>query len=143
MDDGDQRCGREPRIGEWRELGMVVQDIERASRSVLERVRDMQTFVHLGIQQWILCVSVWSDRAEARASDRISRRGQRDVHAASHRTFGQHRYHAFPRPVCSGGTRQAIGASMPTRRRSAMLLEVAHASGMQTREYSLATQGPC
>ena len=61
MDGGDQRCGRQSRISERQKIEVVVQDVEGAIRGLLERARDMQTFVDLGVQQWVFGVTLRGD----------------------------------------------------------------------------------
>ena len=61
VDGGDQLCGRQPRISERQKIEVVMQDIEGATRGLLERARDMQTFVDLGVQQWVFGVTLRGD----------------------------------------------------------------------------------
>ena len=61
MDGGDQRCARQPRLGQRQEIEKVVQDVEVATRGLFERARDMQTFVDLGVQQWVFGVTLRGD----------------------------------------------------------------------------------
>jgi hypothetical protein len=120
MDGCYDWSGDQPAVRQREKVEVVVQDVKRAGRGLLESSAYVQTLGDLGVERRVFGIAARCHGHKASTGRRVVRSEQGHVNPSRHEPLGEDGTDPLPGSVLPRRTRQAMGAGIPTRSRSAM-----------------------